>query len=119
MLSNLIRNDKGLTLVELIILIIIIGISAYIAIPKFVNLSAVAEKAKCEANRSVIETACARQYASVLLSDPTQASWLEDLTIDDVDVSWFATGAVPLCPLGEGHYTLSNGNVVCDVAAHN
>jgi prepilin-type N-terminal cleavage/methylation domain-containing protein len=119
MLSNLIRNDKGFTLVELIMVIVIIGILASIAVPKFVNLTTVAEKAKCEANRGAIASACAMQYASVLSSDPTQASWLEDLAIGDVEAAWFATGAVPLCPSGDGHYSLTDGNVVCDVGAHN
>lgn len=114
MLSNLIRNDRGFTLVELIMVIVIIGILASVAVPKFINLSGAANDAKCDANRGAIASAVAMFYADTLVQDPTAADWLENATMTDVRASWFATGAVPTCPTG-GSYTLSNGNVTCSV----
>ncbi|HHE47012.1 MAG TPA: prepilin-type N-terminal cleavage/methylation domain-containing protein, partial [Bacteroidetes bacterium] len=46
LLPKFVSNDKGFTLVELIMVIVIIGILASIAVPKFVNLSDSAERAK-------------------------------------------------------------------------
>lgn len=113
MLSSF-RNDKGFTLVELIMVIVIIGILAAVAVPKFVNLTGAANDAKCAANRGAINSAVAMTYAAMVASDPTQADWLSTAAIGDVDDSMFATGSVPTCPL-TGTYSLSSGQVDCSV----
>ena len=114
MISNLIRSEKGFTLIELIMVIVIIGILASIAVPKFVNLQDSANTATCKANLGAINSACAMQYAAVLVADPTQGDWLENLTFAGVNASWFATGAIPTCPT-TGTYSLVNGIAYCDV----
>jgi len=114
MLSNLFRNDRGFTLVELIMVIVIIGILASIAVPKFVNLSGAANDAKCDANRGAISSAIAMFYADTLVKNPNAAGWLAAATLADVKAAWFATGAVPTCPT-TGVYTVTNGNCSCSV----
>ena len=114
MLSKLIRNDKGFTLVELIMVIVIIGILAAVAVPKFVNLTGSANNAKCAANRGAINSAVAMTYASLVAGDPTKSGWLATATMASLNDTMFATGHVPVCPT-TGTYSLSNGQITCTV----
>jgi len=114
MLSKLVRNDKGFTLVELIMVIVIIGILASVAVPKFVNLSGAANGAKCAANRGAINSAVAMTYAAIVANDPTQAGWLGTATLASLSDTMFATGSIPTCST-TGTYTLANGQITCSV----
>lgn len=109
------RSDKGFTLVELIMVIVIIGILASIAVPKFVNLQGSANQAVCEANQGAISSAAAMQYAAVVVNDPTQADWLENLdALGDIQAAWFNAGVVPSCPTS-GTIEITNGVATCTV----
>ena len=114
MQSHLVKSERGFTLIELIMVIVIVGILSSTAVPKFINLTDAANDAKCDANRGAMASAAAMVYAALVVSDPTQANWLEDATLPDLDDSMFASGAVPVCPTG-GNYALIEGNVTCTI----
>jgi len=107
-------SDQGFTVVEIILAIVIIGIIAVLAVPKYVDIGETAREKQCAANRASVASAMSMTYAAVLSNDPSQDDWLENAAMADVSDSMFVSGEIPTCP-SEGVYTLTNGVVTCSV----
>ncbi|MGI6147637.1 MAG: competence type IV pilus major pilin ComGC, partial [Bacillota bacterium] len=58
----MLRNQRGFTLVELMIVIVIIGVLAAIAVPAYSSYVSRAQERTCEANRRTISTAAGMYY---------------------------------------------------------
>ena len=65
-------NEQGFTLIELIVVIVILGILAAFAIPRFVNLQNDARRSVLQGISGSLQAASALAYIKALVSNPVQ-----------------------------------------------
>jgi MSHA pilin protein MshA len=98
-------NSKGFTLIELVVVIVILGILAAVAIPRYIDFAGDANEAVAEANVGAIRTAVAMAYAENALNG--NAVFPSDIT-----GNLFNDGQVPEFPDGYGYSYNSTTGVV-------
>lgn len=66
---HLLRNQKGFTLIEIIAVLVILGILAAVAVPKFVDLQTEASQKALDGALSAAYSTCSLQYSKLVLAN--------------------------------------------------
>jgi len=82
--------QKGFTLIELVIVIVILGILAATAAPKFIDLTGDAKTSTMKAVRGAVESATTMVHAKALVLGKTSESAVAKVKINDVDTNLIA-----------------------------
>ena len=116
------RNEKGFTLIELIVIIVILGILAVVAVPKYLDLRAEAEKGTAKGVTAALRGAIAISHAKYLLDNTqdynatTIAANVETEDITITEAAGTITATFPSTNTYDWTYTARSGDTPAKVA---
>ncbi|OPL07328.1 MAG: hypothetical protein AVO33_05995 [delta proteobacterium ML8_F1] len=99
----MVKKSNGFTLIELIIVIVVLGIFAAIAVPRMTGFINMAHESVCAANRETVE----RMYSAFLVENSIEHT-------DSLFNQFLADNFDEVCPTG-GVISYEDGKVKCRV----
>nr|WP_319535577.1 type II secretion system protein [uncultured Vibrio sp.] len=79
------KRQGGFTLIELVVVIVILGILAVTAAPRFLNLQDDARNATLEGLRGAIAGGMGISYGKSAIDGSESIQWVDDVTENDID----------------------------------
>lgn len=114
-------KQKGFTLIELVVVIVILGILAAVALPKFVNLQGDAGTAAAQGVAGAISSATSMNYAKRLISSSAAGTFAMNSTtvcaVSGAGTVGAAVNASPSMVSGVTLATSGSGNNTFGIAA--
>ena len=110
----LLKNEKGFTIIEVVLSICIVAVIAATIVPKFVTMSSAAKRAQCVANQSAIVTTGQLWYMEKLIAG--QPAYYT--TVEADLAPYFINNTFPTCPEGGTYALQATGDVSCSIVNH-